>query len=262
MRGALLAMLIAPVTPVTLTTLMVLVTAAALSGCVAAPPARPATYVVQPGDTLYSIAWRFDLAFQDLAVWNDLGASYRLTPGQMLWLRPSVPARALPSTPAPAPMAATPPAAAPGGATSRATTAGAAATAGAPPERTEPAQVGKPQPLIWVWPTKSSRRPLPVPGGGVLLLGKSGQDVLAAAAGRVVYVGLGVRSYGNLVIIKHSDTLLSAYAHNREVSVRENQQVRTGERIGAMGLGPRQVPALYFEIRLNGKPVDVGGYLR
>lgn len=94
------------------------------------------------------------------------------------------------------------------------------------------------------------------------MLGKLGQDVLAAAAGRVVYVGLGVRSYGNLIIIKHSDTLLSAYAHNREVWVRENQQVRAGERVGAMGLGPRQVPALYFEIRLNGKPVDVRSYLR
>ena len=106
------------------------------------------------------------------------------------------------------------------------------------------------------------RRPVPVPGGGVLLLGGLGQDVLAAAAGRVVYVGSGIRGYGNLVIIKHSDTLLSAYAHNREVSVREGQWLRAGERIGAMGLGPRQVPALYFEIRLNGRPVDVGAYLK
>ncbi len=94
------------------------------------------------------------------------------------------------------------------------------------------------------------------------MLGGLGQDVFSAAAGKVVYVGAGIRGYGNLIIIKHSDSLLSAYAHNREVAVRESQQVRAGERIGAMGLGPRQIPALYFEIRLNGRPVDVFTYLK
>ena len=129
------------------------------------------------------------------------------------------------------------------------------------PSSAAPAATGQAEPLRWVWPTKALRRPVPVPGGGVLLLGAVGQDVLAAAPGRVVYVGEGIRGYGNLVIIKHSDTLLSAYAHNREVAVRENQQVRGGERIAAMGLGPRQIPALYFEIRVNGKPAVVQRYL-
>jgi lipoprotein NlpD len=95
-----------------------------------------------------------------------------------------------------------------------------------------------------------------VPGGGILLSGRLGQDVRAASAGRVVYAGSGLRGYGNLVIIKHADSLLSAYAHNREMLVRDGQEVAAGQVIAHMGEGAHQAPVLYFEIRQNGKPID------
>jgi len=100
-----------------------------------------------------------------------------------------------------------------------------------------------------------------VPGGGILLAGRLGQDVRAASAGRVVYTGSGLRGYGNLIIIKHADSLLSAYAHNRELLVHEGQDVAPGQVIAHMGEGGPQTPVLYFEIRLNGRPVDPLLYL-
>jgi lipoprotein NlpD len=93
------------------------------------------------------------------------------------------------------------------------------------------------------------------------MLGELGQDIRAAGTGRVVYIGNGLRGYGNLIIIKHDETFLSAYAHAREVLVHEGQEVLRGQDIAQMGEGPHQSPALYFEIRLNGKPVDPLPYL-
>jgi lipoprotein NlpD len=115
--------------------------------------------------------------------------------------------------------------------------------------------------LQWAWPTEPTGAPLPVNGGGVLLQGHLGQDVRAASAGRVVYAGTGIRGYGNLIIIKHGENYLSAYAHNRESLVREGQEISLGQVIGKMGEGSPQKPALYFEIRRNGKPVDPLRYL-
>ena len=112
-----------------------------------------------------------------------------------------------------------------------------------------------------MWPTSVLDPPRAVAGGGILLQGVLGQPVWAAGGGRVVYVGSGIRGYGNLIIIKHDDSFLSAYAHTREVGVHEGQEVRRGEVIAQMGVGPHQAPALYFEIRLNGKPVDPLPYL-
>ena len=86
--------------------------------------------------------------------------------------------------------------------------------------------------------------------------GQLGQDVRAASAGRVVYTGSGLRGYGNLIIIKHGDALLSAYGHNREMLVHDGQDVAMGQVIAHMGEGAAQSPLLYFEIRQNGKPVD------
>ena len=223
--------------------------------------------MVRPEDTLYSIAWRFDLNFNDLLAWNDLGASSRIEPGQILLLRPtpgavrrvvpvpsgstqrSSPHRDIPRVDKPRPL----PDLAPN------------TSAQIPPAPPASAGTATPGPsattLAWVWPTRALGQPTAVPGGGLLIRGGLGQDVNAAAAGKVVYVGSGLRGYGNLVIIKHSDSVLSAYAHNREVAVKEGQSLKMGERIGAMGLGPRQIPALYFEIRLNGKAVPVRPYL-
>jgi lipoprotein NlpD len=190
-------------------------------------------YVVKPQDTLYSIAWRYGLDFRDLARWNNIGSDFRITVGQTLILTPRRsaapalprPARALP--PSKAPVRSAPSVTAPG----------------------------------WDWPTDRSGAPQPVPSGGILLYGQLGQDVRAASAGRVVYAGTGIRGYGNLIIIKHGENLLSAYAHNRESLVREGQEVSLGEVIGRMGEGAPGKPVLYFEIRRNGKPIDPLGFL-
>ena len=92
--------------------------------------------------------------------------------------------------------------------------------------------------------------------GGILLPGREGQDIRAASSGRVVYNGSGIRGYGNLIIIKHGENLLSAYAHTRESLVHDGQEVTLGQVIAHMGEGAPQKPVLYFEIRRNGKPVD------
>jgi lipoprotein NlpD len=177
------------------------------------------TYMVAPGDSLYSIAWRHNLDYRDLARRNNIGADFRISIGQVLLLARSVPQREVQPVPS-APTAAT-----------------------------------------WVWPTARSGAPRLVPGGGILLPGRLGQDVRAASAGRVVYTGSGLRGYGNLIIIKHADNLLSAYAHNRELQVHDGQELTAGQVIAHMGVDAQQAPNLYFEIRQNGRPVNPLAFL-
>lgn len=218
-------------------------------------------YVVRPQDTLYSIAWRYGLDFHDLARWNNIGPDFRISVGQTLTLSPrhGGSERKAAAGLASRSGSATPPgSAAPSGATTpsgSARSAGASASSGATAPTTPASQ------LPWAWPTDRSGPPLPVSGGGILLPGRLGQDVRAACAGRVVYSGTGIRGYGNLIIIKHGENLLSAYAHNSEALVREGQEVALGQPIARMGEGAPQKPVLYFEIRRNGKPVDPLRYL-
>jgi lipoprotein NlpD len=197
-----------------------------LHGC-ASTPDQEEVYVVRPHDTLYSIAWRYGLDFRDLARWNNIGPDFHISVGQPLNLVPRA------SSLAPRPPSAR--------------------------AQRRPAPIATA--LTWVWPTDRSGEPRPVSGGGILLSGRVGQDVRAACAGRVVYIGNGIRGYGNLIIIKHGENLLSAYAHNRESLVREGQEVARGEVIGHMGEGAPGKPVLYFEIRRNGKPVDPLSFL-
>jgi lipoprotein NlpD len=238
-----------------------------LGGCADSAGNGPESYVVRPRDTLYSIAWRHDLDFRDLARWNNIGPDFRISVGQVLALGPS-------ASHGPSPSAR--PSPSPGTSTSASPSAGRAPTLGNRAPRTagtagpdaaasrapELSQVGKPRPpsesqaAKWVWPTDGVGAPRPVPGGGILLSGRLGQDVRAASAGRVVYTGSGLRGYGNLIIIKHADSLLSAYAHNREMLVHDGQEVASGQVIGHMGEDAHQAPILYFEIRQNGRPID------
>jgi lipoprotein NlpD len=215
-----------------------------LHGCADTAERERAVYVVHPQDTLYSIAWRYGLDFRDLARWNNIGADFRITVGQTLILAPDN--RTLPSGSRAAPTVQRPPASS----TAPARSPPALASPTVPTVPTGPAAAG------WAWPTDRGGAPRPVPGGGVLLPGHVGQDIRAAAAGRVVYNGTGIRGYGNLIIIKHGENLLSAYAHNRDSLVHDGQQVALGEVIGHMGEGAPQKPVLYFEIRRDGKPVD------
>ena len=217
-----------------------------LGACADSADSGPQSYIVRPQDTLYSIAWRHDLDFRDLARWNNIGADFHISVGQVLILggppRAAATAAAASRPVAAAPASEAPPVAKPLSLPSvRASAPGGA--------------------MKWVWPTERSAAPRPVPGGGILLVGKLGQDVRAASAGRVVYTGSGLRGYGNLVIIKHADSLLSAYAHNREMLVHDGQEVAAGQVIAHMGLGAEQLPVLYFEIRQNGKPIDPLPYL-
>jgi lipoprotein NlpD len=189
--------------------------------------------VVRPQDTLYSIAWRHDLDFRDLARWNHIGADFHIAVGQVLLLG-----------------------------------SGAARLRESAPHNTAPlprASSGHetqavPRTLYaasrWVWPTDAVGAPRPVPSGGILMSGRLGQDVRAASAGRVVYTGSGLRGYGNLIIIKHADSLLSAYAHNREMLVHDGQEVAAGFVIAHMGEGSEHAAVLYFELRQNGRPID------
>jgi lipoprotein NlpD len=216
-----------------------------LGACADTPAGGPESYVVLPQDTLYSIAWRHDLDFRDLARWNNIGADFRISVGQVLVL--SGPPRAARSTAASRAPDAPQPGRQPEG-KPRAPATNPRATPSIP---IAPGAAGK-----WVWPTDREGAPRAVPSGGILLSGRLGQDVRAASAGRVVYTGSGLRGYGNLVIVKHADSLLSAYAHNREMLVHEGQEVSMGQVIAHMGEGAQQSPILYFEIRLNGKPID------
>ncbi|MGQ5521947.1 peptidoglycan DD-metalloendopeptidase family protein [Chitinimonas sp. PSY-7] len=116
--------------------------------------------------------------------------------------------------------------------------------------------------LAWVWPTSGKViTPFSESVKGLDIGGKLGQPVLAASAGRVVYAGSGLRSYGKLVIIKHNKTYLSAYAHNNQLLVKEGDNVKKGDKIAEMGNSDAEQVKLHFEIRRFGKPVDPSKYL-
>ena len=196
-----------------------------LSGC-ASQPERPATYTVKRGDTLYAIAWRHKLDWQDLARWNAVGRDYVIHPGQVLKLYPS---RGSQASTRPAP--------------------------GSPARQTAPAPSAPP--VQWQWPVAGGTATLttrPNGGQGLTVSGQLGEDIRAAAAGNVVYTGSGLLGYGQLVILKHNQTYLSAYGHTKSVAVREGDAVVAGQRIATMGAGPNGEAMLYFEIRINGTP--------
>jgi lipoprotein NlpD len=197
------------------------------SSCADTGADRRQLYVVRPQDTLYSIAWRYGLDFHDLARWNHVGPDFRISVGQVLTL---VPGSLEPQQ-------------------------GNARRRSAPLAPATPA-IPNGSRALWAWPVEPTGVPIRVNGGGILLAGRLGQDVRAASAGRVVYTGSGIRGYGNLIILKHGENLLSAYAHNQESLVQEGQEIALGQVIGHLGEAAPQRVALYFEIRRNGKPVD------
>jgi lipoprotein NlpD len=204
-----------------------------LGGCASTRGDGRDVYVVRPQDTVYSIAWRYGLDFRDLARWNHIGPDFRIAVGQTLILAPVAATAATPPLKVPKP----------------------------PPSTASAKSSLMASALPWVWPTDRMSAPQPVSGGGILLPGRVGQDIRAASSGRVVYNGSGIRGYGNLIIIKHGENLLSAYAHTRESLVHDGQEVTLGQVIAHMGEGAPQKPILYFEIRRNGKPVDPLAFL-
>ncbi|WP_321945972.1 peptidoglycan DD-metalloendopeptidase family protein [Paraburkholderia sp. J10-1] len=186
-------------------------------------------YRVNPGDTLARVAVAFGQRPQDIAIWNQLpSANVQILPGQVLRVAPP------PNYPAPTP---------PG----QAQTPSAPAAAGvAMPAPVAPA-------IALAWPARGPilQRFVPGKSTGIVIGGTPGEEVKAAAAGRVVYAGTGIEAYGPLVIIKHNDQVVTAYGRNGRLLVKEDDAVSQGQPIAEMGSGGVQ-----FEVRSDGKPVD------
>lgn len=210
---------------------------AALCAACSSSPSGPETYTVKRGDTVYAIAFRYKLDYNDLARWNGIGRDYLIYPGQVLRLQPP---RGSVAKSSPSPSSSTSP---------------RAGTAPVPRPSLPPQPIGPP--VQWQWPVDAGIPMLttrPNGGQGLTINGQLGQEIRAAGPGRVVYSGTGLLGYGQLVIIKHNDTYLSAYGHTQDVIVREGEDVSAGQRVATMGPGPQGAPMLYFEIRTNGTP--------
>lgn len=205
------------------------------------PAAPPGYYRVQPGDTLYQIAFDQGQDYRDLADWNKLADPDHIVAGGLLRLSPPI----VPVTVTPLPRIAS------------------AEPRPLPAEPTAGSLSQEEAPVLWGWPC---RGPILAQFGdglnkGIDISGRRGQVVQAAAAGRVVYSGSGLRGYGKLIIIRHNKNLLSAYAHNSRILVAEGQNVARGQAIGEMGDTDADRVKLHFEIREHGKPVDPMNFL-
>jgi lipoprotein NlpD len=260
------------------------------------PPAEKpvATHTVKRGETLASIALQYGLDYRELAAWNNIVNPNRLEVGRVLVLAASTGSStttpmtapittplAIPGAPIEArPLANTPTAkveprvskvpfsdralsqmnAAESGPSPLAGDAPPPIVATAPatppvPEKASPGTDG--EDVDWIWPAKGKvLAAFNDASKGMDIAGKKGAPVLAAASGRVVYAGAGLRGYGKLVIIKHNETWLSAYAHNDNILVKEQQDVRKGQKIAEMGSSDADQVKLHFEVRRQGKPVD------
>ena len=266
-------------------------TGAAAGSSSQSSPAAPGTYTVKPGDTLIRIGLDHGQNWRDIARWSGLENPNLIEVGQVLRVSPpgqdssmasaaasrpvALPGRmesrplesrpadaAAPAVASTAPMregatavspvtAAAPPAAGSASGTSppQAASGGAASPAARPGEES----------VDWAWPANGSVVAAFDEARGVKglsIAGKAGDPVLAAADGRVVYAGSGLRGYGNLVIVKHNSTFLTAYAHNQALLVKEDQAVRRGQKIAEMGSSDADRVKLHFEIRRLGRPVD------
>ncbi len=209
------------------------------------PVVRNGRYTVQSGDTLYAIAWRLGVDHRKIIEWNTLRNPDRIMVGQSLIVAPpstepataALPARVVPAQPM-------------------------RPTEASSPEPASSASVADSR-GPWVWPADGkARRSVSATGSsGLQIRGERGQPVRAAAAGEVVYGGSGLRGYGQLLILKHDELYLSAYAHNDKLLVKEGQRVERGQGIALMGDSGASEVMLHFEIRKGGKAVDPTGYL-
>lgn len=233
-----------------------------------APPRAvpaPDAHRVERGDSLYSIAFRYGMDWRSLAQWNGISPPYVIRPGQLIRLQPAAPdqpviaerrpdppreTRTVP-VPEPAPPVARVPEPVP-----------------AEPKPADPSRAPAPiapaaertvAGVTWRWPTEGQvtrRFDADDTRKGIHIAGSSGQPVVAAAGGQVVYSGTGLIGYGELIIIKHSDSMLSAYGHNRLRLVGEGDSIRAGQHIAELGVNERNEEILHFEIRRNGQPED------
>jgi lipoprotein NlpD len=226
---------------------------------------KPGYYTIKPGDTLIRIGLDNGQNWKDLMRWHNLSNPNLIEPGQVIRIvAPGVdPATATtrPVTTARVetrPLDSRPGASAPPGtASSAASQAAPAAAQREPAAAAAPAREGDDD-VTWGWPaTASVSTPFDeARNKGLVFRGKAGDPVFAAADGRVVYAGSGLRGYGNLIILKHNPTYLTAYAHNQTLLVKDDQSVKRGQKIAEMGSTDADSVQLHFEIRRQGKPID------
>ncbi len=221
---------------------------------------KPGYYTVKPGDTLIRVGLDTGQNWRDIARWNSLENPNLIEVGQVLRVVP-------PSSDNPL-VVTRPVSSGSANTVTTATTAPAqAASAARPasaPAGTSPAPTSAGEDdIAWLWPAQGT-----VLAGfdeaknkGLDISGKAGDAILASADGRVVYAGAGLRGYGNLIILKHNNTFLTAYAHNQTLLVKEDQTVKKGQKIAEMGNSDADRVKLHFEIRRQGKPVDPAKYL-
>ena len=254
------------------------------------------THMVKRGETLASIALQYGLDYRELAAWNNIVNPNRLETGRVLVLvapagsappiaapvttplataGPPIEAKPLANTQAVKvePRAAKVPFSERAMAQVNAAESGPSPLAGEapppiamvpptpvqPPPRVEETRPPAPdnEDIDWMWPAKGKvLAPFSDTSKGMDIAGRKGAPVLAAASGRVIYADAGVRGYGKLIIIKHNDTWVSAYAHNDNILVKEQQDVRKGQKIAEMGQTDADQVKLHFEVRRQGKPVD------
>ena len=237
------------------------------------PEAKSGTYLVRKGDTVYSIAWAFGLDYRALATANHLKSPYEIKSGERLRMT-TAPRRQATKQVAP-PISQQTEQTAPSRhphlleneKVIKVYVDGKKAWVRKKiAKRTHEAWVNKPVPTRWDWPArgriaKGFSNTL-AGNKGINIAGRFGEPVKAAASGQVVYSGDGVRGYGNLLIIKHNDSYLSAYAYNKKLLVKVGDRVRAGQTIAEMGRDNAGTVMLHFEIRRNGKPVNPMRYLR
>jgi lipoprotein NlpD len=240
---------------------------------------KPGYYTVRPGDTLIRLGLDNGQPWRDIARWNGIDNPNLIEVGQVLRvLPPAADANGVvtkpvaqvgrvetrPLDPKAASAASGASTAAGALAASAAIPTGVATQASAPPAAAASASASATaardpeDDLNWMWPAAG---PVGTPfddnkSKGLAITGKPGDPVVAAADGRVVYAGAGLRGYGNLIIVKHNATYLSAYAHNQSLLVKEDQVVRRGQKIAEMGSSDADRVQLHFEIRRQGKPID------
>jgi len=212
-------------------------------------------YIAKRDDTLYSIAWQYGQDFKEVARWNGIQAPYHLAVGQRIRVAEPVP-------PEPAPPPAAKDVTKPAKIAKRKSPRAANARSKEP---TKSSALLQSQAIRWQWPVHGRvlRSFSANDSGkkGLGIAGYFGQPVVAAARGKVVYSGSGLIGYGKLIIIKHDERYLSAYANNRRLLVQEGDQVTVGQRIAEMGRSGTEKVMLHFEIRRDGRAVDPLHYL-
>lgn len=228
---------------------------------------KPGYYAVRPGDTIMRIGLDTGQNWRDVVRWNSLENPNLIEVGQVLRVIPPASTLATPSSPSASTDSA--------GVVTRPVTqstiapgSGAAVAASTiKPVPTTPAPTasasGGDENVGWIWPAQGTLLAGfdEAKNKGLDIGGKAGDAVLAAGDGRVVYAGAGLRGYGQLIILKHNNTYLTAYAHNQTLLVKEDQAVQKGQKIAEMGNSDADRVKLHFEIRRQGKPVDPSRYL-